>query len=162
MQRFGNRRGFEQKTPPVQVGEELDVKIEAVGEKGDGVAKVNGFVLFIPGAQENDELRVKITRVLRQVGFAEVIGKAEGPIAEDKPLQQEQPIKEANKAPQEEEFDYDESKDSESFGEEDLTQEEFQEQDSEENLDDQKFSEEPEDEKESDNQFQENSDEEKK
>ncbi|MBI2129647.1 TRAM domain-containing protein, partial [Candidatus Woesearchaeota archaeon] len=34
---------------PVKVGDELDVKIEAVGEKGDGIAKKNGFVLFVPG-----------------------------------------------------------------------------------------------------------------
>jgi len=35
--------------PPVEVGEELDVVIEAVGEKGDGIAKKNGFVLFPSG-----------------------------------------------------------------------------------------------------------------
>ena len=34
---------------PVKVGAELDVKIEGVGEKGDGIAKVQGFVLFVPG-----------------------------------------------------------------------------------------------------------------
>ncbi|PIN78502.1 deoxyribonuclease, partial [Candidatus Woesearchaeota archaeon CG10_big_fil_rev_8_21_14_0_10_34_8] len=42
-------RDFQGNTAPVQVGEELDVTIEAVGEKGDGVAKKNGFVLFVPG-----------------------------------------------------------------------------------------------------------------
>ncbi|MCF7866008.1 TRAM domain-containing protein [Candidatus Woesearchaeota archaeon] len=132
MQRFGNSGGYEQKSPPVQVGEELDVRIEAVGEKGDGVAKVRGFVLFIPGAKENEELRVKITRVLRQVGFAEVIGKAEGPIADDKPQQKETPIKEARKAPVQEEFKYDETKDSEDFGDEPL--EETSKENSEEEL----------------------------
>ena len=40
----GDRGGF----VPVNVGDEIDVKIEAVGEKGDGVAKVKGFVLFVP------------------------------------------------------------------------------------------------------------------
>ena len=38
---FGGRSNF----VPVNVGDEIDVKIEAVGEKGDGVAKVKGFVL---------------------------------------------------------------------------------------------------------------------
>ena len=37
-------RGFRQ--APVNVGDELDVKIEAVGEKGDGIAKKEGFVLL--------------------------------------------------------------------------------------------------------------------
>ena len=36
---------------PVRVGEEVDVKIEAVGEKGDGIARVKGFVLFVPGVK---------------------------------------------------------------------------------------------------------------
>lgn len=69
-------RGF---TAPVNVGDELDVKIEAVGEKGDGIAKKDGFVLFIPNTNEGDEVKVRVTKVLRRVGFAEVIGKGEAP-----------------------------------------------------------------------------------
>jgi len=71
--RFG---GGDMRSPPVNVGDELDVKIEAVGEKGDGVAKKDGFVLFVPSVKEGDEVRIKITRVLRKVGFADVIGKS--------------------------------------------------------------------------------------
>ncbi len=63
---------------PVKVGAELDVKIEGVGEKGDGIAKVQGFVLFVPGVKTGDEVRIKVTRVLSKVGFAEVIGRSEG------------------------------------------------------------------------------------
>jgi len=64
---------------PVKVGEELDVKIEAVGEKGDGIAKKNGFVIFIPGVHEGDQVRIRITKVFRKMAFAEVIGEAQGP-----------------------------------------------------------------------------------
>lgn len=70
----GERRSF----APVQVGEELNVKIEAVGEKGDGIAKVKGFVLFIPNVKEGDEVRIRVTKVLRKVGFAEVVGASTG------------------------------------------------------------------------------------
>jgi predicted RNA-binding protein with TRAM domain len=66
---FGQRRSF----APVREGDELDVKIEAVGEKGDGIAKKQGFVLFVPGTKEGDEVKVRVTRVLRNAGFAEVI-----------------------------------------------------------------------------------------
>ena len=59
--------------PPVQVGEELEVDIEAVGEKGDGLAKKNGFVLFVPTTKQGDKVKVRVTRVLQRVGFAEVI-----------------------------------------------------------------------------------------
>ena len=61
---------------PVEVGQEITVKIEAVGEKGDGIAKVKGFVIFIPNAKQDEEVKVRITRVLRKVAFAEVIGGA--------------------------------------------------------------------------------------
>ena len=71
---------------PVKVGEEIDVRIEAVGEKGDGIARKRGFVLFIPNTKEGDEVRIRITKVLRKVGFADVIGEAQStPPADDGP-----------------------------------------------------------------------------
>ncbi len=74
---------------PIKVGEELDVKIEGVGEKGDGIARIQGFVLFVPGVKEGDEVRVRVTRVLRKVGFAEVVGE-EKPKKEAKPKSEEE------------------------------------------------------------------------
>jgi len=32
---------------PVREGENIDVRIESVGSKGDGMARYQGFVLFI-------------------------------------------------------------------------------------------------------------------
>ena len=76
----GGRRDFGSRNfvAPVKVGDELDVKIEAVGEKGDGIAKKDGFVLFVPGTKQGDNVRIKVTRVLPKVGFAEVVGQATG------------------------------------------------------------------------------------
>ena len=71
----GPRRDFgRQNFAPVKVGDELNVKIEAVGEKGDGIAKKDGFVLFVPNTKQGEEVRIRITRVLPKVGFAEAIG----------------------------------------------------------------------------------------
>ena len=81
-----------------------------VGEKGDGVAKVKGFVLFVPNTKEGDEVKVRITRVLRKVGFAEVIG--EGSVPKEQPEEGEQPAEETEEAPEEE------PQDTEDFGEE--------------------------------------------
>lgn len=79
MQRKGNRFGSSRGSfAPINVGEELDVTIEAVGEKGDGMAKVKGFVIFVPNTKEGDNVRIKVTRVLKNVGFAEVLGAAQG------------------------------------------------------------------------------------
>jgi len=100
-------RDFRQRSfmAPVKVGDEIDVKIEAVGEKGDGIAKKDGFVLFVPNAKEGDEVKIRITRVLRRVGFAEVVGEG-SPSSEKAPA--EETAKEAEEP---------ETKDSEDFGE---------------------------------------------
>jgi len=100
---FGPRRSF----APVRPGDEIDVKIEAVGEKGDGIAKKQGFVLFVPNVKEGDEVRIRITKVLRKVGFAEVIGEAQS-----KPEVEEKPKEEAEAEPEEK------VEDTEDFGEE--------------------------------------------
>lgn len=83
-------RGFG-KVAPVKEGEELDVKVEGVGEKGDGIARVDGFVLFIPGVREGDEVRVKVTKVLSKVGFAEVVGSSSGPVEESTEVIEQEP-----------------------------------------------------------------------
>lgn len=74
--RFGSGGGF----APVKVGDEFDVEIESVGEKGDGLARIKGFVLFVPGVKQGDKVKIKVNRVLRKVGFAEVVGEASGEI----------------------------------------------------------------------------------
>ncbi len=73
---YDQDRNFSQGDAPVNVGDEIDVKIEAVGEKGDGIAKKDGFVLFVPNTKEGQEVKIRITKVLRKVGFAEVVGES--------------------------------------------------------------------------------------
>lgn len=69
---------------PVKEGETYEVSIDAVGEKGDGIAKVRGFVLFVAGVKKGDYVKVRIKKVLPKVGFAEVVEKLERPVRESK------------------------------------------------------------------------------
>ena len=113
-------REFRPRFAPVKVGDELDIKIEAVGEKGDGVAKKDGFVLFVPNTKEGDEVRVRVTKVLRRLGFAEVIGEGSAPKDEGS---DEQPAEEDSgdaqeEQPAEEDSEGEPAEDSEDFGEE--------------------------------------------
>lgn len=109
------RRDFRQNFAPVRVGDELDVKIEAVGEKGDGIAKKDGFVLFVPGTKQGDQVRIKVTRVLAKVGFAEVVGQSEKNQAEETQEAGEE-VEASPEAGTEEEYS---GEDTENFGEED-------------------------------------------
>ena len=96
--------------PPVSEGEEYDVTIDAVGEKGDGIARVSGFVLFVPNTNAGERKRVKITKVLAKVGFAEVIGDAKGGT-----MSREERKKERKPKKEEPEFDPQPELDSEDF-----------------------------------------------
>ncbi|MFO7966593.1 MAG: TRAM domain-containing protein [Archaeoglobaceae archaeon] len=66
MDDFGRR-------PPVEVGDVVNVKIESVGSGGDGIAKIDGFVIFVPGAQVDDEVSVRVNRVLKKYAFADLV-----------------------------------------------------------------------------------------
>ena len=58
---------------PVKVGDEVEVTVEAVASKGDGIAKKDGFVIFIKGAKEGDKLKVKITDVKARFAIGEIM-----------------------------------------------------------------------------------------
>ncbi len=58
---------------PVKPGDEIDVTIDTVGGKGDGVAKIKNFVIFVPGAQAGETIKVRIKNVKEKFAFAEKI-----------------------------------------------------------------------------------------
>ena len=58
---------------PVNEGEEYDVKIEDMGRDGDGIAKVEGFIVFVSGAKKGDEVKIRVTSTRRNFAFAEVV-----------------------------------------------------------------------------------------
>jgi len=69
---------------PVKEGGLYNVYIDAVGGKGDGIAKVKGFVLFVANTKKGDYVKIKVTKVLQKAGFAEVVEKLEKPKRESK------------------------------------------------------------------------------
>ena len=58
-------------TAPVEVGDELVVEITDTGDEGDGIAKVEEYTLFVPDAEEGEEIEVRIEDVKPRFGFAE-------------------------------------------------------------------------------------------
>lgn len=63
--------------PPISEGEEYTGQITSVGDKGDGVLRVNGFVVFVPGVEKGDYVKVRIKKVLPKVSFGELVEKVE-------------------------------------------------------------------------------------
>lgn len=60
--------------PPVGVGDERTVEIEAIGRQGDGIARVErGYVIIVPETEEGDRVAIEITDVSQTVAFGDVI-----------------------------------------------------------------------------------------
>lgn len=64
---------MEEQKPPVQEGQELTVTIEYQGRKGDGVAKVLGYVIMVPNTKIGENPKIKITKILKKMAFGEKI-----------------------------------------------------------------------------------------
>jgi predicted RNA-binding protein with TRAM domain len=62
----------------VKVGEEYDVQITDVAAKGDGIARIEGFIIFVPGTTRGDSCRIRIKEVARRFAVAEKVGEATG------------------------------------------------------------------------------------
>jgi predicted RNA-binding protein with TRAM domain len=71
MSQFGG--GFRPSRAPVEEGKVYDAKIEDLGREGDGLARIENFVVFIPGTKVGDQVKVRITKVLRRMAFGEVV-----------------------------------------------------------------------------------------
>jgi len=54
------------------VGDVVDVEVTEVSKRGDGVAKIRGFIIFVPNTKPGDKVKVKITRVGPSFAVAEL------------------------------------------------------------------------------------------
>ena len=69
--RRGHGKGF--KRCPVELGEELEVEISELSPKGEGIAKNQGYVIYVDDAKLGDHVKIKITRVTNKAANAQVI-----------------------------------------------------------------------------------------
>jgi predicted RNA-binding protein with TRAM domain len=63
----------QEKKAPVIAGEIYEVSIEALAKQGDGIAKIQGFVIFVPDTKVGDKVKIKVNKVLRKFGFGEKV-----------------------------------------------------------------------------------------
>lgn len=84
---YGERRGprRERQSPPkpVELGKEYEVDVKETSRRGEGIARIQGLVTFIPNTKPGDHVRIRITRISRRFAEAEVIeGASEGAFEE--------------------------------------------------------------------------------
>ncbi|MCM3761770.1 23S rRNA (uracil(1939)-C(5))-methyltransferase RlmD [Alkalihalobacillus oceani] len=59
--------------PPVQKNQQLTVKIEDLTHEGAGVAKVEGYTLFVPKALPGEVVQIKVIKTNKGYGFARLL-----------------------------------------------------------------------------------------
>lgn len=75
--REGGFRGGRFPPKPVKIGEEYQVEITETSQRGDGIARIEGLVIFVPKAKIGDHIRIKIIRISRKFAEAEPVEKEE-------------------------------------------------------------------------------------
>ena len=58
---------------PVEIGKEYDVQVTERSDRGDGVARIQGFVIFVKNGKVGDRVKVKVTSVGNRFAIAEVL-----------------------------------------------------------------------------------------
>ncbi len=48
---------------PVELDKEYEAEIEDISRRGDGIARIEGFVIFVPDTKRGENVKFKITRV---------------------------------------------------------------------------------------------------
>jgi len=62
---------YQEKVAPVKVGESYDVSIDDIAKEGDGIARVEGFVIFVPQTKVGDKVKITVNKVMRKFAIAE-------------------------------------------------------------------------------------------
>ncbi len=61
------------KEKPVKVGDVVDITISEISRRGDGLARLQGYVIFVPHTNKGDTVKAKITQVLPSHALGEVV-----------------------------------------------------------------------------------------
>ncbi|KUO85079.1 MAG: TRAM domain-containing protein [Thermoproteus sp.] len=66
-------RGGPRGPKPVKEGDVIEVDIVEKSRRGDGVAKVEGFIVFVPGAEPGQHVKVQIEKVGGTYAIAKIV-----------------------------------------------------------------------------------------
>jgi predicted RNA-binding protein with TRAM domain len=58
---------------PVKENQEIEVVIDDIGSKGDGIAKIEGYLIFVPRSKIGERVKVRVRAVGEKFAVAERI-----------------------------------------------------------------------------------------
>jgi len=76
--RYGSQRRFRPSRPffqatPVRENQELEVVIADIGSRGDGIARIQSYMIFVPRSKIGERVKVRIVSVREKFAVAEKI-----------------------------------------------------------------------------------------
>jgi len=76
--RYGSKSRFRPSRPffpvsPVKENQELEVVIDDIGSRGDGIARIRGFLIFVPRSKIGERVKVRVLSVGEKFAVAEKI-----------------------------------------------------------------------------------------
>ncbi len=57
----------------IEEGETYELRIESVGRKGDGIAKVDKYMIFVPRTTKGEVVQAKVKKISGTLAFAELV-----------------------------------------------------------------------------------------
>jgi predicted RNA-binding protein with TRAM domain len=73
MSEEGFRRNDSFGPKPVETGKEYDVQITEISRKGEGIARIHGFVIFVKEGKVGQNAKIRITQVGNRFATAEIV-----------------------------------------------------------------------------------------
>src|SRR5437870_13540366 len=58
---------------PVEAGKEYDVQITEISRKGDGIARIQGFVIFVKNGKVGQNAKIRVMQVGNRFATAEIV-----------------------------------------------------------------------------------------
>lgn len=76
--RYGSKRRYRPSKPffrtaPVRENQEIEVVIDDIGSRGDGIARIQGYLIFVPRSRIGERIKVRIRSVGEKFAVAEKI-----------------------------------------------------------------------------------------
>jgi len=71
--RFGSNGPRFNMKKPVEVDKEYEAEIEDISRRGEGIAKIEGFIIFVPNTKQGEHVKFKVTRVGSRFATGELV-----------------------------------------------------------------------------------------
>jgi predicted RNA-binding protein with TRAM domain len=69
----GFRRSDNLGPKPVETGKEYEVQITEISRKGDGIARIQGFVIFVKEGKVGQNAKIRVVQVGNRFAIAEIV-----------------------------------------------------------------------------------------